>query len=578
MLVLLVSLLATRALSGSNDRFSGYVHGVAERQGLISDIRAAANRRAIGVRDMALIDVAVERDAAKAVAVASNKELHAALMKLRDAMNGDPDIPERERLLFAKLEKLEAQYEPVALSIVELSSSGKAELAREKINNVCRPLLAELMGVIRDHVEVSREQSRIDLEASASSYASQRNLLLALSCFAVFTAAALGLFITRRILGSLGAEPAELSVAAQRVARGDLGEIAGARQAAPGSVLASMGAMQAQLVGLIGQVRASADSIAAASSQIAQGNNDLSSRTESQASALEETAASMEELNSTVKQNAHNAREANQLADGASAVARRGGEVVVEVVETMKGINDSSRRIADIIGVIDGIAFQTNILALNAAVEAARAGEQGRGFAVVASEVRSLAGRSAEAAKEIKALIGASVERVAQGSVLVDRAGSTMAEVVEAIGRVADIVGEISAASSEQSIGVAQVGEAVTQLDQATQQNAALVEQSAAAAESMRFQAEQLVQAVGVFQTSGAGSMSGASSHASASATASASRPAPRSVEHRAVAPARKASPARRTIAAPMGAPAFAHAGAGAIAPSRPGTDDWESF
>jgi len=333
--------------------------------------------------------------------------------------------------------------------------------------------------------------------------------------------------------------------------------------------------MQAQLVGLIGQVRASADSIAAASSQIAQGNNDLSSRTESQASALEETAASIEELNSTVKQNAHNAREANQLADGASAVARRGGEVVVEVVETMKGINDSSRRIADIIGVIDGIAFQTNILALNAAVEAARAGEQGRGFAVVASEVRSLAGRSAEAAKEIKALIGASVERVAQGSVLVDRAGSTMAEVVEAIGRVADIVGEISAASSEQSIGVAQVGEAVTQLDQATQQNAALVEQSAAAAESMRFQAEQLVQAVGVFQTSGSG--------ASASATASAARATPRSVEHRAVAPARKASAPRKTIAAPamrapLGAPAFAHAGAGAIAPSRPGTDDWESF
>ncbi|MGF6528822.1 MCP four helix bundle domain-containing protein, partial [Variovorax sp. PvP013] len=234
MLVLLVSLLAMRALSDSNERFSGYVHGVAERQSVISNMRKAANQRAIGVRDMALVSTPAERDVAKALAINSNEELQAGFKKMRAALDGGVDIPERERLLFAKLEKLEAQYEPVALSIVELSSSGKAELAREKINNVCRPLLAELMGVIRDYVEVSREQSRIDLEASASSYASQRNLLLALSCFAVFAAAALGLFITRRILGSLGAEPAELSVAAQRVARGDLGEIAGARQAAPG--------------------------------------------------------------------------------------------------------------------------------------------------------------------------------------------------------------------------------------------------------------------------------------------------------------------------------------------------------
>ena len=258
--------------------------------------------------------------------------------------------------------------------------------------------------------------------------------------------------------------------------------------------------MQNSLSQVVSNVRNNADSVAAASTEIALGNNDLSARTEQQASALEETSASMEELSSTVQANAENARTANQLAVSASTVAVQGGDVVAEVVTTMKGINDSSKKIADIISVIDGIAFQTNILALNAAVEAARAGEQGRGFAVVASEVRSLAQRSADAAKEIKTLIHASVERVELGTTLVDKAGATMNQVVSAIRRVTDIVGEISAASSEQSAGVAQVGEAVMQMDQATQQNAALVEQSAAAADSLKVQAQQLVQAVAVFR------------------------------------------------------------------------------
>ena len=251
---------------------------------------------------------------------------------------------------------------------------------------------------------------------------------------------------------------------------------------------------------LVDDVGAQTEGVHLASSEIASGNNDLSARTEQTASSLEQTAASMEQLGSTVRQNADNARQANELAMSASTVAVQGGEVVVQVVETMKGICESSRRIADIIGVIDGIAFQTNILALNAAVEAARAGEQGRGFAVVASEVRNLAGRSAEAAKEIKSLISASVERVEQGTALVDRAGTTMSEVAGSIKRVADIMGEISSASAEQSSGVAQVGEAVGQMDQATQQNAALVEQSAAAAESLKAQAGALVEAVGVFK------------------------------------------------------------------------------
>ena len=293
------------------------------------------------------------------------------------------------------------------------------------------------------------------------------------------------------------------SQVASDVAAGQLmHEVTTKRSDEVGDLLRALGAMNLQLRQVVGGVRASASSISLASSEVAQGNMDFSTRTEQQASALEETAASMEQLSSTVKQNADNAKQANQLAMGASTVAIQGGEVVSQVVTTMKGINDSSKKIADIISVIDSIAFQTNILALNAAVEAARAGEQGRGFAVVASEVRSLAGRSADAAKAIKALINASVERVARGTAQVDQAGATMTEVVSSIKRVTDIMGEISAASSEQSAGVAQVGEAITQMDQVTQQNAALVEESAAAAESLKSQALQLVQAVAVFKLS----------------------------------------------------------------------------
>jgi len=269
-------------------------------------------------------------------------------------------------------------------------------------------------------------------------------------------------------------------------------------------LMQSVKAMQQGLSTVVSGVRQGADGVATASAEIAQGNLDLSSRTEEQASALEETSASMEQLSATVRQNAENAQQANQLAKGASEVASKGGEVVARTVDTMKEINASSKRIADIIGVIDGIAFQTNILALNAAVEAARAGEQGRGFAVVASEVRSLAQRSADAAKQIKTLITDSVERVEQGTRLVDDAGASMSEIVQAIRRVTDIVSEISTASTEQSAGVAQIGEAVTQLDQATQQNAALVEESAAAAESLKAQARQLVHTVSAFKFSDA--------------------------------------------------------------------------
>jgi methyl-accepting chemotaxis protein len=308
--------------------------------------------------------------------------------------------------------------------------------------------------------------------------------------------------IVKRLLRQLGGEPHAAMAMAQRVAGGDLSENIKLNAGDTSSLMANLDAMQQSLVSVVSRVREGSEGVATASAEIAQGNQDLSARTESQASALEQTTASMEQLGFTVKQNAESASQANQMALNASTVAASGGEVVGKVVATMKGINDSSRKIADIISVIDGIAFQTNILALNAAVEAARAGEQGRGFAVVASEVRALAQRSAAAAKEIKTLIDASVEQVDAGSALVDQAGSTMTEVVASIKRVTDIMGEISAASSEQAASVAEVGEAVSQMDQMTQQNAALVEEMAAAASSLRSQAQELVEVMEVFKLS----------------------------------------------------------------------------
>lgn len=503
MVVLAVSLFALNGLGGANDRFSGYVHGPSEREALATEVRALASRRAIGVRDMVLVKKDADLASAKSIAVKAHAQLQLTLKELKEAVSGASDASERDRALVSAIEKVESQYGPVAVAIVELAAAGKRDEAVDKMNQECRPLLEAFLTAVGDFINYSDEQAKRNVASSASAYASQRNLLIAISALAVLLAAALGWLIPRRIVTSLGAEPAELSDVAKRVAQGDLSPVRGSDDAPADSVLASMGVMQGQLVGLIGQVRSSADSIATASAQIAQGNNDLSGRTEEQASALEETAASMEELSSTVKQNADNAYQADQLAQSASAFAIKGGEVVNEVVSTMKGINESSKKIADIISVIDGIAFQTNILALNAAVEAARAGDQGRGFAVVAAEVRNLAGRSAQAAKEIKGLIGASVERVELGTALVDRAGATMTEIVGSIRRVTDIMGEISAASKEQSAGVSQVGDAVSQMDQATQQNAALVEESAAAADSMRVQAQQLVEAVAVFKLSG---------------------------------------------------------------------------
>ncbi len=407
---------------------------------------------------------------------------------------------EDEAKLMAGFDKGWAEYQKFSQQVLTLGREKKHTDAADIADGASSMNLDEALAALAAITRFNFEGGRAAASAAHATSVQTRTAVLALGVAALLLGAGMALLITRSLIGQLGGEPRAAVQLARAVASGDLSTQIGLKRGDSASLMAQLKAMQESLSEAVSGVRANADGVATASAQIAQGNNDLSARTEQQASALEETAASMEELSSTVKQNADNAKQANQLALGASTVAIKGGEVVGQVVETMKGINDSSKKIADIISVIDGIAFQTNILALNAAVEAARAGEQGRGFAVVASEVRSLAQRSAEAAKEIKGLITASVERVEQGTALVDQAGATMSEVVASIRRVTDIMGEISAASTEQSAGVAQVGEAVSQMDQATQQNAALVEESAAAAESLKAQAQQLVQAVAVFK------------------------------------------------------------------------------
>lgn len=399
------------------------------------------------------------------------------------------------RQLVGEIDRAREAYRVPRADLLKRKSEG--EDVAEELNQKLKPLADTYSKAVDEFLKRQLKLYELTRDSAIKDAAQGRLILIGCTVFALIVGAVAAFFLSRSIT-----VPLKLAVnKADGIAEGDLTQnIEPQGKDETASLLNALNEMQNNLARVVYDVRANAESVATASAQIAQGNNDLSARTENQASALEETAASMEELSSTVRQNAENAQQANQLAMSACTVAVKGGDVVAEVVNTMKDINESSRKIADIIGVIDSIAFQTNILALNAAVEAARAGEQGRGFAVVASEVRSLAKRSADAAKEIKELITDSVERVDQGSQLVDKAGETMNQVVNSIRRVTDIMSEISAASNEQSTGVAQVGEAITQLDQTTQQNAALVEESAAAADSLKLQSTQLVEAVAVFK------------------------------------------------------------------------------
>jgi methyl-accepting chemotaxis protein len=395
---------------------------------------------------------------------------------------------EFERLIMLALDS--AENEPLAQRSEE---SNRAQMAaRQQADR-----LDKMMDAMTDLKE-SRASAKA--EDTRALYQSSLTLMIGLVIGSLATGVVMGMLITRTLTRQLGGEPGDVADVAGKIAGGDLTVDVDLRQDDNRSVLYAMKSMRDSLGGIVGQVRSGTDTIATASAQIAVGTQDLSSRTEEQAGALEETASSMEELTSTVKANADNARQANQLARSASEVALKGGAVVDEVIGTMGAINASSGKIADIIGVIDGIAFQTNILALNAAVEAARAGEQGRGFAVVASEVRTLAQRSAAAAKEIKQLIDDSVSKVGAGARQVDEAGVTMREIVASIQRVTDIMADIQAASSEQTTGIEQINQAIVQMDQVTQQNAALVEESAAASESMQDQARQLLEVVSVFR------------------------------------------------------------------------------
>ncbi|WP_428003827.1 methyl-accepting chemotaxis protein [Acidovorax sp.] len=428
---------------------------------------------------------------------ASSKQASDAQQKL-EALVDD----EKGKMLLADVARYRSAYVGARAKLLERKKAGEDVFAL--VDSDLRPLATQYIQALSAVASHTSDQligfeHRVIADTAKSQWALGLAALISMVLGAMFAISA-----TRSIT-----KPLSMAVnAARQISEGNLAsDIRVHGQDEMAQLLQTLVEMQNSLSGIVRHVREGSENVSTASSEIAQGNNDLSARTEQQASALQQTAASMEELNATVKQNADNARQANQLAMSASTVAVHGGNVVGQVVNTMKGINDSSHKIADIIGVIDGIAFQTNILALNAAVEAARAGEQGRGFAVVASEVRNLAGRSADAAKQIKALISDSVERVTQGSVLVEQAGTTMSEVVGAVKRVTDLMGEISAASSEQSQGVSQVGDAVTQMDQVTQQNAALVEEMAAAAGSLNNQARDLVQTVAFFRLSGSNAM-----------------------------------------------------------------------
>jgi methyl-accepting chemotaxis protein len=539
-----------------------------------------ANMQAI-YHNRGLYRYVIEPEKAGMDKIGEEMKKHDADMKKLLGQYRKTHLTPKEVGLLDKFDAAWPTYLASAAKVMAFGSENKTDDAMRVMKSEASPNFKVVDDLLSELMDETVAQGKITYDDGHALVGRSRTITIVLIVLAVLLTYAIGGVIASSITRPLGGEPSDLAADASAIAEGDLSRQIVVKAGDQTSVVARVVVMQASLLKLVTHVRQGSESVASASQQIAQGNHDLSARTEQQASSLEETAASMEELSSTVRQNADNARQANQLAMSASSVAVQGGDVVAEVVTTMQGINESSKKISDIIGVIDGIAFQTNILALNAAVEAARAGEQGRGFAVVASEVRSLAGRSADAAKEIKLLISASVARVEQGTVLVDKAGATMAEVVSSIRRVTDIVGEISAASSEQSAGVAQIGEAITQIDQATQQNAALVEEMAAAASSMQNQADELVGAVAVFKLGQNQAASQTTRHAPVQ-RAVPKRPMAAPARKMAVPPKQVAAPARAALgsktAAPVAQKTAAISAPKRAAPSQGGDDDWSAF
>ncbi len=531
------------------------------RIAMLNDVKDRVYQIGLSLRNMAIMSDASDIKKQEESVLTHRKATGELMDKLKAEIKTEKGVA-----LLSKIADARGGYVAGQVKYMELVNGGKVDEAKPYLLSSVRPAQLSYFGAVEELIKFQGELMQSSVADANAAMSAVKLAVWISGALALVAAVLLASWIIRSITG-----PLNQAVALSRaVAEGDLSQQFEAHgKSETAQLLIALKQMLGSLGKVVSSVRAGSESVATASAQIAQGNNDLSARTEQQASALEETAASMEELNSTVRQNADNARQANQLAMSASTVAVKGGEVVGQVVQTMKGINESSRKISDIISVIDGIAFQTNILALNAAVEAARAGDQGRGFAVVASEVRSLAGRSAEAAKEIKSLINASVERVEQGTALVDQAGVTMTEVVTSIKRVTDLMAEISAASSEQSQGVAQVGEAVTQMDQVTQQNAALVEEMAAAADSLRGQAQELVTTVGVFKL---GHSYESANAAAAIAPPVATAPSSAKVARLPTTALKQTRPlAKPGQPKPAGAPRLALAGGG-------DAKEWESF
>ncbi len=556
--------------------------GAYQLRDLAGDLNEIANDRMMKVEKFSQLkdnnnsiarwsrNILLQKDPAEKAADKSRiADMKAQNSKLQQELDKLLTLPKGVSLL-KSIAEARAQYNQQLETIFELDAKGNTAEAAALMVGPARTAQQALFKAVDESIAMQRELA-VQLALEANGAATKASGFMAALAVAMGFLGVLAAWLTiRNLTRSLGAEPGELGEAARRVADGDLSTVAGASSAPAGSVMSSLGEMQGNLAKLVSQVRGASDSIATGSSQIAMGNADLSQRTEEQASNVQQTAASMEQMNSTVKNNADTARQAAQLANSASETAQKGGEVVGHVVATMDEITDSSKKISDIIGVIDGIAFQTNILALNAAVEAARAGEQGRGFAVVAGEVRSLAQRSAEAAKEIKSLIGSSVEKVETGSRLVGDAGATMQDIVSQVQRVADLISEISSATIEQTEGIGQVSGAVAQLDQVTQQNAALVEQSAAAADSLKQQAAQLTDLVSVFKLD---HDAGKAVAVRAIAPVATKPKAVTTYTQKPKATVAKAAPAKM-LSAPKPAPAPAVASTGGVNPG----DDWETF